>query len=1118
MFVFTRRGAMRPRNGTAPAQLLGDRNWRAKLAVSPGRRRQAGGPRGGWAAIACAVESLEQRRLMSSVAFDSPFEVVNSHLPGAQSSPDVAVDDEGNYVVVWESQNQVAADSGYDIYGQRFNASGEPLGGEFLINTFTSFDQKDPAVAMDADGDFVVTWSGYGLLEPDEVFADGTGVFARRFDSSGVALGDAFIVNTTIVGNQTSPAIAADDGGNFTVVWTGTAGINARRYSADGNALSGELTVSSFVGGTSSRPSVAVNDAGLTAVAWSGSGADGTGVYARRFDGDGVPLGDDILVAALPTGITPAVGIDAAGGFAVAFADGTLGSSESYVRRFDSTGQSVGGLTPVSLTTPTFRFDSIDLAMSDDGLFVVAWSSIVGEGARIFDSAGVAQTGNVGLGETTDLLSLPLSIALSPGLDLIAVANSGSSSSSDVKAQRLRIVDIDRDDTLSTANDAGSLVVGGSIQIGGINGVDAGVNVGSQDVDLFRIDVTEAGLLRLSASASPMTSRLFDAAGVALTSGLTAHVLPGTYYLGVSAQFNNRYDPNIRESSTDLSYTAGGEYSITVSLETNLAPTADSVTVFETRPVVDSVITLQVNGIIDPNAGESLTPEVFVESNGTPGLQVGEDDLLASGLFSTSGLTAGEELTFYGRAIDSGGNVSNTVETTVVLSENPTPPTSGVIRIDSGSLSPTTSGGVLIAGNDAGRHVVVWPAGSSIRVRIYGADGSPVGDELTVPHPPGTTPISIYAMTQPEVAMAGDGSFVITYRLLDRAYAQRFTADGTPAGLIDIDPGGKFATAVGVDVALRDDGLLVVAGTKSVGGSFVWVFNSDGSLRGQVSVGTTDRVEVVLLDDDTAGVVAVDDGVTTAMPLDLAVVTTGASVLVSASTLANSAAVTADGSGGFAVATVSPERSLVVQRYDASFAPIGAPAVLAGPVVAVLSGSRIQSISIDSFDDGYMLAFRASLGTYAQRLSPELERVGGEFRVLPGEGDGVTPVVTVDDAGRVVIAWRGSNPSGVFLRRFEVARLAGDVNGDEQVDMDDLGLLLEAYGSADDLRADFDGDGVVGFADLGLLLGRFGENRIVASAAPTFAASWADASGDHDEPGAQSRTGVFSEEPILLSA
>ena len=52
-------------------------------------------------------------------------------------------------------------------------------GGEFQVNTYTTGNQSYPAVAMDADGDFVVAWT-----EPGQD-GSGYGVFARRFTARG---------------------------------------------------------------------------------------------------------------------------------------------------------------------------------------------------------------------------------------------------------------------------------------------------------------------------------------------------------------------------------------------------------------------------------------------------------------------------------------------------------------------------------------------------------------------------------------------------------------------------------------------------------------------------------------------------------------------------------------------------------------------------------------------------------------------------------------------------------------------------------------------------------------------------------------------------------------------
>ena len=55
-----------------------------------------------------------------------------------------------------------------------------PQGGEFQVNTFTPSGQSFPAVAMDADGDFVVAWNSTARTAT-------FGIFARRFNAAGVA-------------------------------------------------------------------------------------------------------------------------------------------------------------------------------------------------------------------------------------------------------------------------------------------------------------------------------------------------------------------------------------------------------------------------------------------------------------------------------------------------------------------------------------------------------------------------------------------------------------------------------------------------------------------------------------------------------------------------------------------------------------------------------------------------------------------------------------------------------------------------------------------------------------------------------------------------------------------
>lgn len=90
------------------------------------------------------------------------------------------IESTGEYVAVWTSFEQADGDtSGLGIYAQRFSADGTPLDLPFLVNsTYTVDDQSAPAVAIDDHGNFVIVWQS---LDQD---GDGFGIYAQRYRSA----------------------------------------------------------------------------------------------------------------------------------------------------------------------------------------------------------------------------------------------------------------------------------------------------------------------------------------------------------------------------------------------------------------------------------------------------------------------------------------------------------------------------------------------------------------------------------------------------------------------------------------------------------------------------------------------------------------------------------------------------------------------------------------------------------------------------------------------------------------------------------------------------------------------------------------------------------------------
>jgi hypothetical protein len=84
---------------------------------------------------------------------------VNSYVLGAQTEPAVAAMADGSFEVVWASDGSPGDDDSYSSIQRRaFNADGGSIGDQLQVNTLILYSQWAPDIAMNAEGDFVVVW------------------------------------------------------------------------------------------------------------------------------------------------------------------------------------------------------------------------------------------------------------------------------------------------------------------------------------------------------------------------------------------------------------------------------------------------------------------------------------------------------------------------------------------------------------------------------------------------------------------------------------------------------------------------------------------------------------------------------------------------------------------------------------------------------------------------------------------------------------------------------------------------------------------------------------------------------------------------------------------------
>jgi cellulose binding protein with CBM2 domain/calcineurin-like phosphoesterase family protein len=205
--------------------------------------------------------------------------VVNQDDTGQQRRPDVAMDSQGRFVVVWQDDR-----TGFnEIRAQLFTAVGDRVGDNFTISDQATGLHQEPRIAMrrspgtEQDGEFVVVWEGLTNLE----------IKGNRFTRTGGKLGwpdrpgtSDRTINQFSFGRQRFPVVDMHHGsGDFVVVWDDDAGeanvpdIKMAGFGANGakknyGGAVEDVIVNTTTKGDQMVPSVSINALGNIGVVW----------------------------------------------------------------------------------------------------------------------------------------------------------------------------------------------------------------------------------------------------------------------------------------------------------------------------------------------------------------------------------------------------------------------------------------------------------------------------------------------------------------------------------------------------------------------------------------------------------------------------------------------------------------------------------------------------------------------------------------------------------------------------------------------------------------------------------------------------------------------------------
>lgn len=405
-------------------------------------------------------------------------QLVNSgHTNGNQSNPAVAMDANGNFVIVW-SDNNGGIPINYDVYAQAYTKSGAPIGsavkinsmdnkitpladisidfngpasgsqtdfvvvwqysadGEFLTSndihmrrmqvdfiqrfepTFTSDEltvgtdternQDKPQVAMNTDGEFIVTWSGASSTHRTDQ------IWYQAYDSEGNHVGESTQVNSTNVTGIATPHIASDKKDrtrfddterNYVIVYQGdtvddASGIFARQVNcSDADPENGsdaeltcslnsvELNVNSSTTGAQVAPDVSADYLGNFTVVWEDQntgGGSGKNIYAQSYRyNDGMPYGAMARFGTqfgVNTSILdetdPAITMNQDGAYVITFSNSLDGSSTDVVYQEYISDLYKDGVETLANSSDSVTQTEVDVAVSPDGKYAAVWHGL----------------------------------------------------------------------------------------------------------------------------------------------------------------------------------------------------------------------------------------------------------------------------------------------------------------------------------------------------------------------------------------------------------------------------------------------------------------------------------------------------------------------------------------------------------------------------------------------------------------------------------------------------------------------------------------------------------------------------------------------------------------------
>jgi len=283
-------------------------------------------------------------------------------------TPCVAIDGIGRSIALWNQSGTVV--------GRALNASGAPVAPPFVVNDVPAYGWPNHDLAIKEDGTCIISWSA--ATYTDESL---NGIYAQRFEMNGNSLGGKFMVNDCLERIEYNPTIDLRTDGGFAVGWYGSesndsSGVFFRIFDADDQPLTGDILIeSSSEDDRDYKPCISLDELNNISICWKRYSGGHNHVLTRRYDHQGQPIGQALLVSHSPHtrgDLFPRITTAPGGASCIVWQSLAPSNRNAYMQFIDSDGNAIG--TNMMIPQPSnelYRQQYPAVASSGDAVFLV---------------------------------------------------------------------------------------------------------------------------------------------------------------------------------------------------------------------------------------------------------------------------------------------------------------------------------------------------------------------------------------------------------------------------------------------------------------------------------------------------------------------------------------------------------------------------------------------------------------------------------------------------------------------------------------------------------------------------------------------------------------------------